>query len=145
MINRKGFTLVELLAVLVVLAVISMIAFPIVNDIIDSSESEAYEQQIKTFEKAAKNWIIDNGSLLVEIENDEMVNISCYVTVDRLKFEGYLEDVENIDPTDDSSMDLYVVGVEYDEYTNQYYNTVYFNEEEAQGASLDECPYPEDE
>ncbi len=145
MINRKGFTLVELLAVLVVLAVISTIAFPIVGDMIDTSEEKAYEQIEKTIKKAAKNWETDNSNLLIEIdENDEMVNVSCYITLDRLKYEGYLENVETIDPMDDSSMDLYVVSFEYDIDTNQYYNEIYMSEDEAQ-SYLDECPYPESE
>lgn len=141
MINRKGFTLVELLAVLVVLAVISTIAFPIVNNMIDAAEEKAYEQQIKTIQKAAKNWEADNSNLLIEIdENDEMVNISCYVTLDRLKYEGYLENVETIDPIDDSIMDSYVVSFEYDIDANQYYNEVYMSEEEAQDYYLEPCP-----
>ena len=143
--NRKGFTLVELLAVIVVLAVISTIAFPIVNNMIDTSEEKAYEQIEKTIKKAAKNWETDNSNLLIEIdENDEMVNTSCYITLDRLKYEGYLENVETIDPIDDSSMDFYVVSFEFDENSYQYYNEIYTSEEEAQNY-LDECPYNESE
>lgn len=158
MINRKGFTLVELLAVLVILAVISTIAFPIVSDMIKDSEQRAYEQQIKTFQEAAKNWAADNSSLLIEIDdNDEMYNISCYVTVSRLKEEGYLEAVETIDPTDNTLMDSYVVSLVYEETESQYrsYNNIYINEEEAKAELytahdgtdqyLDKCPYPESE
>ena len=119
--NKKGFTLVELLAVIVVLAVISAIAFPIVGDIIDNSEEKAYEQQIKIIEKAAKSWVNDNIQLLVEIDsNDEMINKSCYIALNRLKYEGYLENVDTINPTDDNNVNNYVVELNYDESTHQY-------------------------
>lgn len=124
--KKRGFTLVELLAVLVVLAVISTIAFPIVNNIIDESEEKAYKQQIKTIEKAAKNWSTDNSNLLVEIDdNDEFVNKSCYITLDRIKYEGYLETNDTINPIDDSNMNNYVVELNYDSNSHQYlYNVV---------------------
>lgn len=124
--KKRGFTLVELLAVLVVLAVISTIAFPIVNNIIDESEEKAYKQQIKTIEKAAKNWSTDNSNLLVEIDdNDEIVNKSCYITLDRIKYEGYLETNDTINPIDDSNMNNYVVELNYDSNSHQYlYNVV---------------------
>lgn len=118
---KKGFTLVELLAVLAILAIISTIAFPIASNILEHAEQKSYNQQIKEIEKAAKNFEIDNNSLLIEIdENDQMQNVSCYVSLNTLKKGGYLEDKDTINPKDDSSMNNAVVDLQYDAGSNQY-------------------------
>ena len=44
--NKKGFTLVELLGVLVVLSVILMIAFPLITTYINKSKQKAYDTQM---------------------------------------------------------------------------------------------------
>ena len=46
-INKKGFTLVELLAVVVILGVLLMIAVPSVTNIINSSRDKAFLSQAK--------------------------------------------------------------------------------------------------
>lgn len=133
---KKGFTLVELLAVLVILAVIATISFPIVSNILENSEKKAYDQQIAEIKKAAKNFETDNNNLLITIdENDNIQNISCYVRLSVLKSNGYLEDKETIDPRDDSSMDNAVVDLLFDLGSNQYKYNVHVNGE----SDLTEC------
>ena len=124
--KKSGFTLVELLAVIVVLAVISAIAFPIVGDIIDNSEEKAYEQQIKTIERAARNWVANNSNLLIEMDSDDnMVNRSCYLYLSDLKDLGYLENEETINPNNDENLDDIMIFIDYGEEMNQYeYNIV---------------------
>ena len=53
--SKKGFTLVELLGVLVVLGLISVIIVPKVIDSITTSKEAAYQTQVETIENAAKN------------------------------------------------------------------------------------------
>ena len=50
--NKKGFTLIELLAVIVILAIIMVIAIPQILKVIDSSRTNAWENNIKLIEKA---------------------------------------------------------------------------------------------
>jgi type IV pilus assembly protein PilA len=52
--KNKGFTLVELLAVIVVLGIILVIAIPNIQQIITNARKEAYERQKKFIADAAK-------------------------------------------------------------------------------------------
>ena len=62
--KKNGFTLVELLGVIILLGILSMIAVPVVRDLIKSSKKELYEEQIKQIEQGLKNWAHDNIFLL---------------------------------------------------------------------------------
>ncbi|UOQ86162.1 prepilin-type N-terminal cleavage/methylation domain-containing protein [Gracilibacillus salinarum] len=94
--EEKGFTLVELLAVIVILAIIVAIAVPAVGNIIDRAEEGANEAEAELVENAARlaflaaesggdeaDWVYDGG---------DSVNI----TVDELRTNNYL-DVEEED------------------------------------------------
>ena len=50
--NKKGFTLVELLAVIVILFVVLAIAVPVITGIIKSSAKAAFESDAKLVLKA---------------------------------------------------------------------------------------------
>jgi type IV pilus assembly protein PilA len=56
--NNKGFTLIELLAVIVVLAIILIIAVPAIGNIIENSRRQAYLNDEKMMEKAAKTYVM---------------------------------------------------------------------------------------
>lgn len=58
--KKRGFTLVELIAVLVVLSLISLIAIPTVNNSLKEYKQKLYNDSIKNIEQAAKNWGADN-------------------------------------------------------------------------------------
>lgn len=64
--NKKGFTLIEVLGVIILLGVLSMITVPVVRDLIKSSRKELYEEQIDQIENGLKNWAHDNIFLLPE-------------------------------------------------------------------------------
>lgn len=55
--NKKGFTLVELLSVIIILGIIIAIAYPIVNNTLDSNRLTLYKEQEKRLEEAAKKYI----------------------------------------------------------------------------------------
>ena len=57
---KKGFTLVELLAVIVVLAAISLVIIPAVHGNLNRSREQSYDVQVKNIEEAAKNWAADH-------------------------------------------------------------------------------------
>ena len=58
--NKKGFSLIELLAVIVVLAVIALIAVPNVVNLISSGKEDTYEIQINNIKDAMKNYVTKN-------------------------------------------------------------------------------------
>lgn len=60
--NNKGFTLVELLAVIVILATIIMIAAPNVTGYLESSRKKAYVLNAKQVIEAVSNDVLMNGS-----------------------------------------------------------------------------------
>lgn len=88
--NNKGFTLVELLTVIIVLAAISLVIVPAVNNSLNNSNEQAYKVQISNIENAAKNWISDNISLIPD-NGDEIV-----VTLGELQDGNYIsKELEN--------------------------------------------------
>lgn len=68
--NKKGFTLVELLAVIVILGVLTAIAVPSVLGISKKIKTDMYESKKKTVEVALELWADDNKSNCIkEIDN----------------------------------------------------------------------------
>ena len=55
-----GFTLVELLAVIVILGVLALITFPIIDGTIKNSKEKALASTIKSIEDAAYNYSVKN-------------------------------------------------------------------------------------
>ena len=67
--NKKGFTLVELLAVIVILAIIALIATPIILNVIDNAKEGAAKNSaygyIDALEKANAQAILKNSEVTV--------------------------------------------------------------------------------
>lgn len=59
--NRKGFTLVELLAVIVILAIIIALVFPQVSSVMNSSKVSAVHSQSKTIVSSWAQMIVEDG------------------------------------------------------------------------------------
>lgn len=58
--NKKGFTLTELLGVIIILAIIAIIAFPSVLGLLNSSQNETDEAMQNFAITAARNYVNDN-------------------------------------------------------------------------------------
>lgn len=86
---KKGFTLTELLMVIVLLGLLGLIVIPVVDKLIKDSKEDLYKTQINNIELAAKNWATSNIFQLPD---------SGYVdrTICDLERTGFLEiDVKN--------------------------------------------------
>ena len=83
--NKKGFTLVEVLAVIILLGLVSLIAVPTIRTKIMSSKQKLYDEQINLIEDGLKNWASANIFLLPE------ENQTIKLSLGQLKQAGYLE------------------------------------------------------
>ncbi|MBE6139429.1 MAG: type II secretion system protein [Firmicutes bacterium] len=107
--KEQGFTLVELLGVLIILAVIFMIITPTVSNIITESKETIYKKQINTILTAAYDFSLKNISYLPD--EDKNINTT-YVTVGELKYEGLI-DVNITNPnTNEAFPDNLVISIE---------------------------------
>lgn len=89
--NRKGFTLVELLAVIIILSVILMVVIPVVDKVVSGSKETAYNAQIERIKQGASDWAITNAKYLPN-ENGE----SIIIYLGELKAKGFIPlDIKN--------------------------------------------------
>ena len=56
--NKKAFTLIEVLGVILILALLTLIIYPVVNNAISSNKEKVLKQQINILEDAAYKWSI---------------------------------------------------------------------------------------
>ena len=63
--NKKGFTLIELIAVLVILAILALIVTPLVLNIVRKAKDSANKRSVdaygKSVELALAKYVLDNG------------------------------------------------------------------------------------
>lgn len=72
--NKKGFTLVELLAVIVVLAVIMVIATQAIGGVIQKNTVNSYESSLNMVAKQAKQAYIMNGAATTLTDVEELLD-----------------------------------------------------------------------
>lgn len=83
--KKKGFTLVELLAVFVIMAILFAISVPLVTNILNKSRNTLYQKQIDTILNASYDYSLKYINSLPE--NNE-IN---YITLGELKYEGLID------------------------------------------------------
>ena len=84
--KTNGFTLLELVAVIVILALIGLLTMPLITKLINNNKDKAYNNQIINIENAAKNWGADNIYLLPDEEDETL-----YITLAHLKATGLID------------------------------------------------------
>lgn len=82
--NQKGLTLVELLAVIVILGIIAAIAVPSIGSIIDNSKEDAHEANAEMLISAARMGVASNLY-------DDTYGGDGVVSEDQLVTDGFLE------------------------------------------------------
>ena len=116
--NKKGFTLVELLAVIVILALIALIAYPNVTKIISGAKENTNKIQMSALNQAMDTYIARHAA---ELGDSEIVCLS------DLKKDGLLDkDAKIVNPEDDSEYVGYFTltwDATYNQYTYTYTNT----------------------
>lgn len=82
--NKKGFTLVELLAVIIILSILSLLIGISVTKLVSDSKKELSDVQMQLIQSAADAWSADNLSKLPD-------NGKCiYITLQDLKDYGLI-------------------------------------------------------
>lgn|SRR5574344_1894863 len=79
--NKKGFTLIEVLAVITIIAVLGLITIPIVSRSIEKSKKKAYRETINSIIEAAKLYRANN-------DYDASTNQNIDVTGELLEYEN---------------------------------------------------------
>ncbi len=95
--NKKGFTLIELVGVIFILAIILLIVVPIINDNITKSKSNLSTEQIRQIESAARQWGMGNLSIKDNKPVNSNGNEISFITISDLQKSGNLEDKAIID------------------------------------------------
>ena len=110
----KGFTLVELIAVVAILGLIALVVYPAIASVIRNSRESAYNDQVAVIEKAAKTWSLKHANILPD-------DGSVYrLPVDTLVNEGYISNDEIKDPRHSSENLKGNVEIKYDSSKKQF-------------------------
>lgn len=86
--KKNAFTMVELLATIVILGILSSVGTIAVMRYLNKARNDSYEQMGKTVYEAAQNYMLDSGM----IENTT-------ITTETLQSQGYLKTLSNPDDT----------------------------------------------
>ncbi len=93
--KNNGYTLIELLAVIVILGIIMVIAVPVVSYLVNGNNDEYYSNMEKTIKTSGEDYFLDNREVL-----PKKVGNTSTVTIDTLTTKAYIDKVkdENNDP-----------------------------------------------
>ena len=86
-VTALGFTIVELLAVVVILAIVLIIAVPGVLSIINKTKDNALDRQLDMIKEASRLYVTSDSDVTWVGEDMKMTT----VTLDALKTKGYLD------------------------------------------------------
>lgn len=120
--NKKGITLVELLAVLVLISIIAVIVIPIITGLLKDSKNDADTINKANIKEAAESYLVDNiGSTI-----DFSTNNTTTVTLQQLLAGGYISgDLKN--QISGEKYDLNTSTVTITKENNSYIYTVNLN------------------
>ena len=89
--NKKGFTLIELMAVIILLGILSLIATITVNNVLKENKKKTCLAQIENIKSGAKNWASKN---VFNLPDEDGQSIS--VGLKELQDNGFVDkDIKN--------------------------------------------------
>ena len=130
--NKKGFTLVEVLAVVAILAILIIIVVPSVTSINKSARKKMLANKLETVKQALTLWSQDHKKCFVYGSDDclgtcninaKTCTVTFYEAADEgiLKFDVNEEDEKTvINPVDNSSLNNNTITITYNETTNSF-------------------------
>ena len=109
--KKNAFTLIELLGVLLLLAIIALITFPIIDKTLTSAKEEAYNRQKDNIIEAARLYVTENGNY-----DTNQKQLSFQTLIDA----GFLKDGDILDPRDSSKTMPGCILYNWSNSSNQY-------------------------
>ncbi len=88
--KKKGFTIIELLSVFIILGLVFLITTNIMSKQNSKSIEQLYEAQLKMIEISAKLWGSNNLNQLPKFDNEKLI-----ITLGEIKEAGLIEEVKN--------------------------------------------------
>lgn len=115
--DNKGFTLVELLAVLVILISVMTIAVPAISGSLEESKSKQLEKNKKLLANASDFYVTNNKNMIFE-KLDR--STSCFIDLNILKNENYIDSSVLIDMDGNDLSEIAVIVFDSVSYTFTY-------------------------
>jgi len=117
--NNKGFTLVELLAVLVILAAIMGIAIPSITASMERSKAKQTASKIKMLESFAELYVTEHKNSVYK-NLDDSGKDECHIAIGEEKYKKYITEDANIDADGNEITGYIVFNREKNSYKHQY-------------------------
>lgn len=120
MMNKKGFTLVEILAAITLLAILATLTINVSVKRINETKEKGLETLIKSIELAAKNYVIENSEKIESFKKNDYAYITLETLVQEEKITNSL-----INPTTKKPLplsDTVYVTRSYNGKINSYYD-----------------------
>ena len=114
--KKRAFTLIELMAVVIILGVISTITVTAINYTIARAKEKLYTEQISRLEAGAKEWSVNNTALLPTVDAE-----LTFFSIQRLKDEGVINAENVVDPRTNQEL----TGCLTIQYNNSYQQYLY--------------------
>ena len=113
--NKKGFTLIEILAVITILSIIGVIIVIKVGETVNTAKNSLSDNQIKKIIEATKKYMIENPDLLPSIESLDNI----IITTNELLENGIIENENIINPKTKEKIEG-CIEISYNNNYNQY-------------------------
>lgn len=110
---KKGFTLIEIIGIIILLSLIGLLVYPTIMRIIGDSKEDLYQKNISEIERMAANWASINEDKLPKVDKR-----GYYLKIEEMEKEGFIDgDVTN--PKTGEAMQG-CVGIIYNEEKNRH-------------------------
>lgn len=92
--KKNGFTLIEIIAIIVLLGVISLIFVPSIREILKENRERVYSTYRKNMILASETYMIDNNIFVTSIENVVYIDLNNLINEDLISesdCDGYVK------------------------------------------------------